>query len=142
MGTHVVRRLSYGLCAALAIGATCIPGHADEPAAGLDPAAMNAAWRAAAPTSVSGEGSFRLSGNSGSATTWSRLPFALRDGGVIELCALRGAVEVRALLDDDWVALGPIGQNEAAGPCILLSGQKVMIANPAGEAVTGRALPK
>jgi hypothetical protein len=142
MRTQVVRGLILGLCATLALGAASIQSQADEPAASLDAGAMDAAWRAAPPVVVSGEASFRVPEKSGTEAIWRKLPFALRDGAIIELCALRGVLNVRALLDDAWISLGPIGQNESAGPCILLSGQKVMIANPAAEAVPGRALPK
>ncbi|MGD9537078.1 MAG: hypothetical protein AB7P52_04915 [Alphaproteobacteria bacterium] len=137
-----MRRLTLGLCAALAVAAMASAGHAEDAAASLDPSAMDAAWRAAPLVSVSGEAGFKVPAKAGTEPVWHKLPFALRDGGVIELCALRGTLEARAQLDDLWVALGPIGQSEAAGPCILLSGQKVMVANPAGEAVTGRAQPR
>ena len=141
MGSMTVRRLGLGLCAALAIASTAGMAHAED-AASLDPAAMDAAWRAAPLINVSGDAAFRLPASSGGEPAWRKLPFALRDGGAIELCALRGTLEARALLDDLWVAVGPIGQSEAAGPCVLLSGQKVMVASPSGEDVVGRALPK
>ena len=142
MAGMAVRRLTLGLCAALAIAAAASTGQAEDAAAGLDPAAADAAWRAAPLLSVSGEAVFKVPAMTGTAPAWHKLPFALRDGGVIELCALRGTLEARALLDDLWVSFGPLGHSEAAGPCVLVSGQKVMVANPAGEDVTGRALPR
>lgn len=132
------------LLAALALTASVIAaagaGHADD-AASLDPAALEAAWRAAPVAMVDGTFLFKLPAKA-SDLAWHKLPFALKNGGVIELCALRGTIEARVLLDDLWVALGPIGNETPAGPCVLVSGQKVLVANTATQATTGRATPK
>ncbi len=112
-----------------------------EDAASLDPAALDAAWRAAPVTLIDGSFQYRLPAKAGE-LVWHKLPFAFRNGGVIEVCALRGTVEARALLDDVWVALGPIGNDTPAGPCVLVSGQRVLVANASEQPTTGRATPK
>ncbi len=132
------------LLAALALTATVIAASdasRAEDAAGLDPAALDAAWRASPVATVDGSFQFRLPAKA-SDLVWSKLPFEFKNGGVIELCALRGTIEARALLDDLWIALGPIGNETPAGPCVLVSGQRVLIANTAEQPTTGRATPK
>lgn len=134
-----VRKLLAAV-ALTALVAAAGAARADDTAS-LDPAALDAAWRAAPVAVVDGTFLFKLPAKAGE-PAWHKLPFALKNGGVIELCALRGAIEARALLDDVWIALGPIGNEAPAGPCVLVSGQRVLVANTAEQPTTGRATPK
>jgi hypothetical protein len=138
--------LGAALAALLAIGAAATGARAqDESANGVvDQVALDAIWRVGPIVTVDGTYSFglpeRAAGTEGQPY---KLPFAFRDGRPLELCALRGTLEARVFLDDLWVALGPIGPNTKAGPCVLLSGARVMVVNVSESgAVLGRATPK
>ncbi len=132
--------LSAALATALAIALATSAARADD-AANLDPAALDAAWRAAPVAVVDATFLFRLAAMAGE-PAWHKLSFGLERGAVLELCALRGTIEARVLLEDLWIAVGPIGNDSPSGPCVLVSGQRVLVANTVDQQTTGRATPK
>ena len=116
---------------------------AEEPGV-VDQVALDALWRGGPVVTVDGTFTFGLPEKpAGSEGLAYKLPFAFRDGRPLELCALRGSLEARVFLDDLWVGLGPIGPSTPHGPCILLSGARVMVINVSDAGpVLGRATPK
>jgi len=134
-------RLAIGPCAALAIALTTGVARADHDSHHED-SAEDAAWRAAPVALVDSSYLFKLPEKGAGEAAWHKLPFAFKNGNVIELCALKGTLEARARLGHAWATLGPIGPGTPAGPCILLSGARVMVANTTAEVATGRATPK
>lgn len=137
----MVRRMTIGACAALAITVTASVTRADDDKR-HEESADDAVWRAAPVALVESSYLFKLPEKGAGEAVWHKLPFAFKNGNVIELCALKGTLEARARLGHDWANLGPIGPGTPVGPCILLSGAKVMVTNTADQAATGRATPK
>lgn len=134
------RKLLTAIALTASVISTVGTGRADD-AASLDPAALDATWRAAPVAVVDATFLFRLPAMAGE-PAWHKLSFGLENGAVLELCALRGTIEARVLLEDLWIAVGPIGNDSPSGPCVLVSGQRVLVANSVDQQTTGRATPK
>lgn len=140
-----MKKLMLGAVAATLMAACAAVGSAgaEEPGV-VDQVALDAMWRGGPVVTVDGTFTFGLPEKpaEGEALAY-KLPFAFRDGRPLELCALRGTLEARVFLDDLWVGLGPIGPSTPHGPCILLSGARVMVVNVSDAGpVLGRATPK